>query len=72
MESSFEEDLKKLEEVVSKLDTDLTLDESIKVFEEGIKLSKKCSDKLQHAEKKINVLLEDKSSGKMKEETYEK
>ncbi len=72
MESSFEEDLKKLEEVVSKLDTDLTLDESIKVFEEGIKLSKKCSDKLQHAEKKINVLLEDKSSGEMKEETYEK
>ena len=72
MESSFEEDLKKLEEVVSKLDTDLTLDESIKVFEEGIKLSKKCSDKLQHAEKKINVLLEDKSSGEMKEKTFEK
>lgn len=72
MESSFEEDLKKLEEVVSKLDTDLTLDESIKVFEEGIKLSKKCSDKLQHAEKKINVLLKDKSSGEMKEETFEK
>lgn len=72
MEGSFEEDLKKLEQVVSKLDTDLTLDESIKVFEEGIKLSKKCSDKLQKAEKKINVLLEDKSTGEIQEDTFEK
>lgn len=71
MDNTFENDLKRLEEVVSMLDTDLSLDESIKVFEEGIKLSKKCSQKLDLAEKKINVLIEDKLNKTMNEESYE-
>lgn len=71
MVNTFEEDLKKLEEIVSKLDTDLSLDESIKIFEEGIKISKKCSEKLDDAEKKINVLIKDKSTGIINEEKYE-
>lgn len=71
MEDNFELNLKKLEELVKKLDSDeLTLDESIALFEEGIKLSKKCSDKLESAEKKINILLQDEN-GNEKEEKFE-
>lgn len=71
MEDNFELNLKKLEELVKKLDSDeLTLDESIALFEEGIKLSKKCSDKLESAEKKINILLQDENENQ-KEEKFE-
>ncbi len=68
--SSFEENLKDLEELVRKLDNDdLTLDESIKMFESGMELSKKCSKKLEEAEKKINILVES-SNGDLKEEEF--
>ena len=71
MEDNFELNLKKLEELVKKLDSDeLTLDESIALFEEGVKLSKKCSDKLESAERKINILLQDEN-GNEKEEKFE-
>lgn len=70
-ELNFEEKLKNLEELVSSLDKDeLTLDESIKIFEEGIKLSKECSEEIEKAEKKINILLEDSSTGELKEERF--
>lgn len=71
MEDNFELNLKKLEELVKKLDSDeLTLDESIALFEEGMILSKKCSDKLESAERKINILLQDEN-GNEKEEKFE-
>lgn len=71
MEDNFELNLKKLEKLVKKLDSDeLTLDESIALFEEGMKLSKKCSDKLESAERKINILLQDEN-GNEKEEKFE-
>ena len=71
MEDNFELNLKKLEELFKKLDSDeLTLDESIALFEEGMKLSKKCSDKLESAERKINILLQDEN-GNEKEEKFE-
>ncbi len=71
MEDNFELNLKKLEELVKKLDSDeLTLDESIALFEEGMKLSKRCSDKLESAERKINILLQDEN-GNEKEEKFE-
>lgn len=70
-EDKFEDKLKKLEELVSSLDkADLTLDESIEIFEKGIKLSKECSEKLENAEKKINILLSDEN-GNLKEEKFE-
>lgn len=70
-ELNFEEKLKNLEELVSRLDKDeLTLDESIKIFEEGIKLSKECSDEIEKAEKKINILLEDERNKELKEEKF--
>ncbi|MGL6297971.1 MAG: exodeoxyribonuclease VII small subunit [Methanobacteriaceae archaeon] len=54
---SFEEKLKELESVVSELEGgNLSLEESIVKFEEGMKLSKECNKILEGAEKRINVL----------------
>ena len=59
MEDNFENNMEQLEKVVSELEnTDLSLDESVKKFEKGIELSKKCNEILQKAEKKITILLE--------------
>ena len=54
---SFEDSIEKLESLVENLESgDLTLDESIKKFEEGIKLYKSCKDLLSESEQKIKVL----------------
>lgn len=60
MESlSFEEALKRLEELVSKLeDGELALDESLQVFEEGVRLSLYCQQELQKADGKVQKLLQ--------------
>ena len=55
---SFEEQIAQLENVVRQLETgSCSLDDSIKLFEEGIKLSKSCHDMLEKAEKKVSVLI---------------
>ena len=57
---SFEKSLKQLEQIVQDLESgDLTLEKAMKKFEEGVKLSKFCSEKLDETEKKISVLLRD-------------
>lgn len=57
----FETALTRLEETVSALEKgDLSLEEALKVFEEGIRLSKSCMKTLSEAEKKIEVLIEGK------------
>ncbi len=54
----FETSLKKLEDAVSRLESgELSLDDSIRVFEEGIKHAAICSRKLGEAEKKVELLL---------------
>jgi len=59
-EKNFEEAFKRLEEVVNKLeDGDMPLEESLKLFEEGINLSRFCNKKLNEAEKKVEILLKD-------------
>ncbi len=59
-EKKFEEALNRLEEIVSKLeDGDITLDESIKVFKEGVELAKFCKEKLNSAEKQLKKLVKD-------------
>lgn len=64
----FEDDLKKLENVVEQLERgDLPLDESVKLFEEGIRLSQACKTELDSAEGRIQVLLQGKK-GKMQTE----
>ena len=57
-EVSFEENMERLEKIVAELEKgDLNLDDSVKKFEEGINISKKCNDILEKAEKKITILL---------------
>ncbi|MCX5776495.1 MAG: exodeoxyribonuclease VII small subunit [Candidatus Firestonebacteria bacterium] len=61
-EVKFESALEKLEEIVDKLESgDIGLDESIKQYEEGIKLLRFCTAKLEEVEKKIEILVKDKS-----------
>lgn len=69
-EENFEELIEKLENITSKLEKDnLNLDESIELFEEGMKISKKCNEKLENAEKKISILL--KEGNEIKEEDFD-
>jgi exodeoxyribonuclease VII small subunit len=57
---TFEIAMKQLEQIVQELESgNLSLEDSIKKFEEGIKLSKYCSAKLDETEKKITLLLKD-------------
>ena len=52
--------VQKLEAIANELEKDdLDLDTSVKKFEEGMKLSQKCNQILQEAEKKITVLVND-------------
>jgi exodeoxyribonuclease VII small subunit len=54
----FETNLKQLEEIVSKLEGgELTLDQAMELFEEGVKLSRFCNAKLEEAEQKVEVLI---------------
>ncbi len=58
----FEDALNKLEKIVSKLeDGDIPLEESLKLFEEGIRLSRLCNQKLEEAEKKVEILMKGKN-----------
>ena len=55
---TFEQALKRLEEIVEALETDdLDLDKSLQFFEEGVLLSRHCTQQLQAAEKRIDILL---------------
>lgn len=57
---NFEIAMKQLEEIAEQLEkNDLDLDKSVEMFEEGMKLSKKCSEILENAEKKITILVND-------------
>ena len=58
-EISFEEVMQKLEEITNKLEKeDLNLDESVKLFEDGMNLSKIASEKLENAEKRITMIMD--------------
>jgi len=57
-EMKFEEALKKLEKIVDDLeDGNLSLDDSLEKYEEGIRLAKMCAKKLEVAKKKVEILL---------------
>ena len=56
----FEASIEKLEKLVEKMeDGDLTLEESLKFFEEGVKLTRECQQALVDAEQKVRVLMEE-------------
>ena len=68
---TFEDSMTELETVVSQLEAgDVTLDESLKLFEKGIKLAKSCRKKLDEAEKKVKILTAG-ADGEMTEEEFE-
>ncbi len=68
---NFEKALADLEDIVQHLDeNDLTLDEALSLFEEGIKLSRFCSQKLDAVENKVEILLRD-DEGNLKKEPFE-
>ncbi len=57
--ASFEDQLAALESVVERLERgELSLDESVRLFEEGVKLSNACKQELEAAEGKIQLLVE--------------
>jgi len=57
---NFEEAMLELEQIVSKLEKgDVSLEDSITNFQQGIELSRYCAAKLDDAEKKISILLQD-------------
>ena len=68
MVASFEEKLDQLEEIVQSLEEGtVSLSESLKAFEKGIKLSRSCHDELNKAEKKVEILIKENSIVKGKE-----
>jgi exodeoxyribonuclease VII small subunit len=67
---TFEQALKRLEEIVEALETeDLDLDKSLQFFEEGVYLSRHCNQQLRAAEKRIDILLT-KTDGTLEAEPF--
>ena len=70
-EKKFEEAMGRLEEIVEKLESgDLSLEDSLKMFEEGMKLIRFCSEKLEEAEQKVTMLVKE-SGGKFVQQPFE-
>ena len=68
---TFEEALQELEGIVNRLEQgDLPLEEALKFFEEGVKLSRYCHTKLDEAQKRVEILLKDES-GKLMPQPFE-
>ena len=68
-EKDFEQSMQELETIVTQLEKgDLNLDESVKKFEEGMKIAKQCNSMLEKAEKKITILLE--KEGELEESNF--
>ena len=67
---TFENAMKRLEAIVQELESgDLTLDEAMKKFQEGVKLSRLCSQRLDETEKRVSILLKDED-GKTRAEPF--
>ena len=70
-EKKFEEAMERLEQIVETLESgDLSLDESLKVFEEGMGLVNFCTKKLEEAEQKVTILIKE-SEGKWTQQPFE-
>lgn len=69
MKDNFEDTIKQLENIVNELENDeLDLDISVKKFEKGMELSKKCTKILEDAEKRISILIN--KDGELQEENF--
>ncbi|HTW46270.1 MAG TPA: exodeoxyribonuclease VII small subunit [Acidobacteriaceae bacterium] len=68
---NFEQSLKKLESIVAKMERgDVSLEESVKLFEEGSKLADQCKQQLAEAEGKVEILVKQRN-GSTKREPFE-
>ena len=68
---TFEKALEKLERIVEELEEgNLSLDDSFKKYEEGVKLTRTCQQKLEKAKARIEVLLKD-NKGNFDREKFE-
>jgi exodeoxyribonuclease VII small subunit len=57
---TFEASLEELEQIVRELEQgDLALERSLELFEQGVKLSRECQDRLNQAERRIEILMRD-------------
>ena len=64
---TFEQAIKRLEEIVAELEEgNLPLEESLKIYEEGVELTKFCSTKLNETEDKIKTLMKTDGDFKLK------
>ena len=65
----FEKKINKLETIVTKMESgDLTLEDSLKSFEEGVKLTRECQSQLEDAEGKIKKLIGDNNGSALTED----
>jgi len=65
---SFEEMMKELENIVQKLDSkNVSLEESLNLYQRGMTLSASCDETLKNAEKKVNELMSEESTDNVKE-----
>ena len=70
-ERSFEKSLDELERIVEQLEAgDLPLEQSLDLFEKGIKLSRECRERLANAERRIEILTRD-ASGNVEARAFE-
>ncbi|MBX3020352.1 MAG: exodeoxyribonuclease VII small subunit [Bdellovibrionales bacterium] len=68
----FEKKLGRLEEIVTKMESgDMTLEDSLKFFEEGVKLSRECNSQLSQAEQKVKLLLSVDAGGQAVTEDFQ-
>ena len=66
---TFESSLGELEKIVRKLEEgDLSLEESLKLFEDGVRLSRECQERLNAAERRIEILLNDEKGNPILQE----
>ena len=69
--ADFERSLQRLEEVVKRLESaNLPLDDAMKLFEEGVELTRECQKQLEQAEGRVEILLK-KADGKIAAEAFE-
>ena len=68
--ATFEESLKQLETIVAQLERgDLPLEDSVRIFEEGVRLSAECKKQLEEAEGKVELLVK-RRNGSMEREPF--
>ena len=70
-EKKFEEAMQRLEDIVESLEeSDLSLNDSLKIFEEGVKLIGFCSKKLEEVEQKVTMLVKE-NEGKYSQQPFD-